>query len=176
MYDWGKDCLILIPFRLPQISSFTLSLKCFSSDSQLSRCVDQTPASAPPPTEGRSSPSNTPVFSPSSFLLLSFAWVYIFFSVGQVLLSTLSCSACISVSEDVFLIYLWKEIYSTSTYFSAMFSQTQFLNIYNKLIQSPSTHYFYLLILESKCCQCFSMYLFLIPQIYIIHSPSCCYC
>ena len=114
MYGGSKNCLILIPFRLPQISSFTLSLKCFSSDSQLSRCVDQTPASAPPPTEGRSSPSNTPVFSPSSFLLLSFAWVYIFFSVGQVLLSTLSCSACISVSEDVFLIYLWKEIYSTS--------------------------------------------------------------
>ena len=33
MYGCGKDCLILIPFRLPQISSFTLSLKCFSSDS-----------------------------------------------------------------------------------------------------------------------------------------------
>ena len=35
-YVWhgcGKDCLILIPFRLPQISCFTLSLKCFSSDS-----------------------------------------------------------------------------------------------------------------------------------------------
>jgi len=29
----SKDCPILIPFRLPQISSFTLSLKCFSSDS-----------------------------------------------------------------------------------------------------------------------------------------------
>ena len=33
MYDCGKDCLILIPFRLPQVSCFTLSLKCFSSDS-----------------------------------------------------------------------------------------------------------------------------------------------
>ena len=33
MYSCGKDCLILIPFRLPQISCFTLSLKCFSSDS-----------------------------------------------------------------------------------------------------------------------------------------------
>ena len=29
----GKDYLILIPFRLPQISCFTRSLKCFSSDS-----------------------------------------------------------------------------------------------------------------------------------------------
>ena len=32
-YGCGKDCMILIPFRLPQISCFTLSLKCFSSDS-----------------------------------------------------------------------------------------------------------------------------------------------
>ena len=32
-YGCGKDCLILIPFRLPQISCFTLHLKCFSSDS-----------------------------------------------------------------------------------------------------------------------------------------------
>ena len=33
-YVWlGKDCLILIQFRLPQISCFTLSLNCFSSDS-----------------------------------------------------------------------------------------------------------------------------------------------
>ena len=33
IYGCSKDCLILIPFRLPQISCFTLSLKCFSSDS-----------------------------------------------------------------------------------------------------------------------------------------------
>ena len=33
MYGCGKDCLILIPFRLPHISCFTLSLKCFFSDS-----------------------------------------------------------------------------------------------------------------------------------------------
>ena len=32
MYGCGKDCLILIPCRLPQVSWFTLSLKCFSSD------------------------------------------------------------------------------------------------------------------------------------------------
>ena len=32
-YGCGKDCLIFIPFRLPQISCFTVSLKCFSSDS-----------------------------------------------------------------------------------------------------------------------------------------------
>ena len=33
MHGCSKDCLILIPFRLPQISCFTLSLKGFSSDS-----------------------------------------------------------------------------------------------------------------------------------------------
>ena len=33
MYGYGKDCLILIPFRLLQISCFALRLKCFSSDS-----------------------------------------------------------------------------------------------------------------------------------------------
>ena len=38
MYGWGKDCLILIPFRLPKISCFTLNLKYFSSDSD--NCLD----------------------------------------------------------------------------------------------------------------------------------------
>ena len=33
VYDCGKDCLILIPVRLPQVRCFTLNLKCFSSDS-----------------------------------------------------------------------------------------------------------------------------------------------
>ena len=33
MYVCVKVCLILIPLRLPQISCFILSLKCFSSDS-----------------------------------------------------------------------------------------------------------------------------------------------
>ena len=33
MYGCSKDCVILIPFKLPQISCFTLSLECFSSDS-----------------------------------------------------------------------------------------------------------------------------------------------
>ena len=38
MYGFGKDCLILIPLRLLQISCFTLSLKCFFSDSD--NCPD----------------------------------------------------------------------------------------------------------------------------------------
>ena len=78
---------------------------------QLPQCGDQTPASVPPPTEGRSSLSNTPVFPHSSFILPSFAWVYIFFSAGQGLLSALSwSSACTSVSEGVFLMYPWREM------------------------------------------------------------------
>ena len=33
MYGCSKDCLALIPFRLPQISCFTFSRKCLYSDS-----------------------------------------------------------------------------------------------------------------------------------------------
>ena len=66
-------------------------------------------------------PTSIPVFPPSSFILPSFAWLYIFFSTGQILLSTLSwCSACTSVSEGVFLIYPWREMFSMSTYYSAI--------------------------------------------------------
>ena len=43
-------------------------------------CGDQTPSSVPPPAWGRSSPTNIPVYLPSSFVLPSFVWVYIFFS------------------------------------------------------------------------------------------------
>ena len=66
-------------------------------------------------------PTSIPVFPPSSFILPNFAWLYIFFSTGQILLSTLSwCSACTSVSEGVFLIYPWREMFSMSTYYSAI--------------------------------------------------------
>ena len=125
MYGCSKDCLILIPLRLPQISSFSLSLKCFSSDSDNCPNVGiRPPDSVPPPTEGRSSPTNTPVFPPSSFILPSFGWFSVVFSTGQVLLSALSwCSACTSASEGVFLMYPWRERYSTSTCsFTILFS------------------------------------------------------
>ena len=63
---------------------------------QLPPCRDRTPASVPPPTKDRSSPTNTPILPPSSFLLPSFAWFYIFFSASQVLLWALSwCSAAL---------------------------------------------------------------------------------
>jgi len=84
-------------------------------------CGDRIPASVPPPAEGRSSPTNTPVFPTSSFILPSFAWVYIFFFTGQVLLSAFSwCSACTFLFEGVFLMYLWREMYSMSTYSSTI--------------------------------------------------------
>ena len=93
---------------------------------QLPRCGDRTPASIPPPTEGRSSPTNTPVFPPSSFILPSFSWVCIFFSTGQGLLSTLSWyPACTSVSEGVFLMHPWREMCSTSTSSSALLFSCQ---------------------------------------------------
>ena len=122
MYGCGKDCLILIPFRLPQISRFTLSLKCFSSDSDNCPSVGIRPVlQFPPLTEDTSSPTNTPVSPTSSFILPNFAWFCMFFSTGQVLLFALSwCSPCTSVSEGVFLMDPWREMYSTSTYSSAI--------------------------------------------------------
>ena len=129
MYGYGKDCLILIPFRLPQISCFTLSLKCFCSDSDNCPVMEiGRLASVPPPTEGRSSPTNTPVSLPSSCVLLSFVWFYTFFSSGQALRPALSwCSAYTSVSEGVFLMYPWSELCSTSTCSSTiLFSQVLF--------------------------------------------------
>ena len=89
---------------------------------QLLRCGDRTPASVPPPIEGRSSPTNILVFPPRSFTLLSFVWFCIFFSAGQVLLFVLRwCSACTSVSEGIFPLYHWREMYSLATYSSAIF-------------------------------------------------------
>ena len=120
MHGCGKDCLILIPFRLPQISCFTLRLKCFSFDSDnFPKCGDLTPALFPQPAEDKSSPTNTPVFPlvPSSYRVLLVLYILIH---GQVLLFSLWCSACTSVSEGVFLMYPWREMYPKSTYSSAI--------------------------------------------------------
>jgi len=120
--------MILIPFRLPQISCFTLSLKCFSSDSNC--CPNMgifSPASVPLPTKG-SPVLLTLLFPPSSFVRPSFPWICIFFSADQVFLFALSwCSAYTYVSEGIFLMYLWRDMYSMATYsstilFSPMYS------------------------------------------------------
>ena len=122
MHGCSKNCLILIPFRLPQASCFTLSLKCFSSDSDNCPAVGNRPLFLFPHLLRSGPVLLTSLFSPpSSFLLPSFAWFYKFFSASQVLLSALSwCSACTSVSEGVSLMYLWRDMYSTSTCSSAI--------------------------------------------------------
>ena len=121
MYGCGKDCLILIPFRVPQISCFTLSLKYFSSDSDNCPNLGIGPLLQFPHPLRAGPFILTLLFFPSSFILPSFGWFCIFFSTSQVLLSTLSfyCT-CNSVSEGVFLMYLRREMYSTSTYSSTI--------------------------------------------------------
>ena len=84
---------------------------------QLPRCGDQTPASVPPPAKGRSNATNTPVFSPSSFVLLSFCVVlYILFCwsgtpVGSQLVFCMHfcvwrCIPDVSMEGDVLLVHL----------------------------------------------------------------------
>ena len=92
---------------------------------QLPWCGDWTPASVPPSTEGRSSCMNTPVFPLDFFILPSVAWFSVFFSTGKLLLSAPSwCSACASVSEGLYLMYPWREMYSTSSYSFGIFFQS----------------------------------------------------
>ena len=142
MYGCSKDCLILIPFRLPQVSCFTLSLKCFSYDSDNCPDVGIRPLLWFPHLLRAGPVLLTLLFFPSSsFILPSFVWLYIFFSAGQVLLSALSwCSACTSVSEGVFLMHPWREMYSTSTYSSAIFCFSFFEYYFLVILKS---FYFY---------------------------------
>ena len=117
MFGCGKGCLILLPFRLPQISCFTLSLKCFSSDSD--NCPHVGIGSLlqfPNPPRAGPVLLTLVFFSlvPSSYQVLRGSTI--FFSTGQVLLLALSwCPACTSVSEGVFLMCLWRQMYSKST-------------------------------------------------------------
>ena len=121
MYGCSKDCLILIPFRLLQISSFTLNLKCFCSDSGNCPDVGIGPLLQFPHLPRAGPLLTTLLFCPlvpSSYGVLHGS---IFFPTGQVLLSTLSwCAACTSVSEGVILMYLWREMCYISTYSSAI--------------------------------------------------------
>ena len=117
-YVWLRQGLILIPLRLPQISCFTLSLKCFSSDSDNCPDVGIGPLLRfPHPL--RAGPVILTLLVPSSYRVFHGS---VFFSTGQVLLFALSWweHACTSVSEGVFLMYPWREMYSTSTYSSAI--------------------------------------------------------
>ena len=96
---------------------FSLYLGCHRSAASLSgfnispltqtiaRCGDQTPASVPLPGQGRSSPNDTPVFPPSSLVLPSFAWFYVFFSTGHSFL--LSVSAAVLHALLCLKVYFW---------------------------------------------------------------------
>ena len=73
MYGCSKDYLIFIPFRLPQISCFTLCLKCFSSDSDNCPAVGIRPLLQFPHLLRAGPVLPTLLFtSPSSFILPSF--------------------------------------------------------------------------------------------------------
>ena len=107
MSGGGKDCLCdshsirIVAAHLlhSQPQMFLLCPK------QLPQWGDQTSASVPLSAKGRSSPTNSSLFPPTSFILPSFVWFYIFFSGDQVLLTALSrYSANSFVSEGVFLI------------------------------------------------------------------------
>ena len=97
-YVWLRlGFLILLPFKLPQISCFTLSLKCFSSYSDSCPDMGIRPLLQFLSTTG-----------PGLLTLLFFPLVPSSYQV-KVLLSALSwCSACTSVSEGVFLMYPWR--------------------------------------------------------------------
>ena len=104
MYGCGKDSLIFFPFRLPQISCFTLSLKCFSSDSDNCpvvgiRCQLQFPH---PPRAG-------PVLLTVLVfpLVLSSYWVL----CGSVCSFPLFMYSCL-LSDDVLHALLYLKLYS----------------------------------------------------------------
>ena len=104
MYGCSKDCLILIPFRLPHISCFTLSLKWVSSDSDNCPAVGIRPLLQFPQPPRAGPILVTLLFFSLVPLSYHFAWFYIFFPTGQVLLSTLSWySECTSVLK----VYSW---------------------------------------------------------------------
>ena len=79
VYDCGKVCLILILFRLPQISCFTLNLKCLSSDPDSCSHVGIGHFFILLHTKVRYRPTNISIFFLSSFILHSFVVVYILF-------------------------------------------------------------------------------------------------
>ena len=143
----SKDCLILILFMLPQISCFTLGLKCFSSDSDNCPNVEMDPLFQFPHLL-RAGPVLLTLLFPApcpatSLVLRSFVWFYIFFSPGQVLLSTFRwCSAYTSMSEGVFLMYPWREMYPMSTYsFAILFSPIfNFLGNFYSVFHSDCNH------------------------------------
>ena len=111
----SKDCLILIPFRLPQISCFTLSLKCSPLPQTIALCGDQTPASVPLPAE-----AGPVLLTLLFFPLVPSSYRVLRGSIDSFPLVRSSCPLSAGVlhallSEGVSLMYLWREMYPTST-------------------------------------------------------------
>ena len=89
---------LLCPKHMPQYRGWTLAL-------------------ASSPARGKSSPTYSPLFPPTSFVLPSFAWFYVFFSGDLALLPILSwccklfcvwrCIPDVYIGRDVLHIYLF---------------------------------------------------------------------
>ena len=58
----GVVCVILIPFRLSQISCFTHSLKCFSFVLTIAPMWESNPCFSFPPIKGRTHPADSPFY------------------------------------------------------------------------------------------------------------------
>ena len=109
-------------FRLTQISCFTLSLECFSSDSDNCPHVGSGPLVQFPHLLRAGPVLQTLLFFPLVPCPTEFCMgLYILFHWSDILSVLLPwCSACTSVSEGVFLMYTLREMYSTSTYSSTI--------------------------------------------------------
>ena len=123
---------------------------------QLPRCGDQTPASVSPPAEGRSSPTNTPVFPPvpSSYGVLhgsicSFTLVRYSCRLSGGVLHALLCLKYIpdvSVDRDVLHIHLLLRhlvLQNSNCYISILFSRTFLLFFKGKFFKGNFFEKFY---------------------------------
>ena len=89
---------------------------CLAYMAAASTLQNLTPDSFPSPTEGRSSPTNTPVFPP-----VPLSYQVLHGSVSSFPLFKYSCLLSAGIlhallCEGIFLMYLWREMYSMSTY------------------------------------------------------------
>ena len=113
MYGCGKDCLC----DPHSIQTLTDKLLHSPIASVLHLCHKHLPSHAALSLLQLPTPDADPVlltllfFCPASFVVLNVAWFYIFFSSGQVLSWR---SARSSVSGGVFLMYPWREMYSSA--------------------------------------------------------------
>lgn len=178
VYGWGKDLIVLILFRLPQISCFSLSLKCFSSLRQLPSCGDRTPTSSPT--------RRGFFFSPVFPLVLSF-YRDLRGSIYSFMLVRYTCPLSASVLH-VLLIRrcipdIYMEKYSMSTYSSTIFSPwtTSWQRSHPVLLIFEAWHWLLLFSYESlkwdrlpikDCFVCIEYLLFCVAHSFIVLAIS----